>query len=49
MFLIPAVIVQIFNVIVELAIHTGVQPNEAKPKIETQPVIIENKISKCSM
>ena len=47
--LIPAVIIQIFNATAELSIPIGVQPNDAKAEIETQPVIIETKISKCLM
>ena len=39
-FLIPAVITQIFNPIVELAIHIGVPTKEAKEEMETYPVIV---------
>ena len=45
-FLIPAVIAQIF--IPTAVIPTGTQTNKANAKIETQPVIVETKISKCS-
>ena len=33
---------------VELTIPIGIQTNEAKAEIETQPVTEETKISKCS-
>ena len=44
-FLIPAVITQIFNPIVELAIPTGIPTREAKAEMETHPVIVEIAIS----
>ena len=44
-FLIPAVITQIFNPIVELAIPTGIPNKEAKADMKTQPIIIEITIS----
>ena len=40
---------QIFNPTAELAIPKGMSTNEAKEEIETQAVIEETKISKCSM
>ena len=48
-FLIPAVIAQIFNSTAELAIPTGIPTNKAKAEIETHPVTVEAKISKCSI
>ena len=48
-FLIPAVIAQNFIVISELAIPTGIPIKEAKTEIETHPVMVEAKISKCSV
>ena len=39
-FLIPAVITQIFNPIVELAIPIGIPTKEAKAEMETHPVIV---------
>ena len=47
--LIAAVITQIFNPTAELAIPKGMPTNEAKEEIETQAVIVQTKISKCSM
>ena len=44
-FLIPPVIVQIFNPAVDLAIHIGIPINEAKEEFKTHPVIAETKIS----
>ena len=44
-FLIPAVITQIFNSIVELAIPLGIPTKQAKTEIETHPVIVEVTIS----
>ena len=41
-------ITQDFNPIAELVIPTRTQNNEANVEIETQPVTIEAKISKCS-
>ena len=40
-FLIPIVITQIFNPIVELAIPIGIPTTEAKAEMETLPVIVE--------
>ena len=40
-FLIPAVITQIFNRIVELAIPIGNPTKEEKAEIETHPVMVE--------
>ena len=48
-YLIPAVITQIFNPIVELAIPIGIPAKEAKAEIETHPIIIEITISECSI
>ena len=48
-FLIPAVNSQIFIPIAELVIPTRTQTNEANVKIETQPLTVEAKISKCSI
>ena len=47
-FLIPAVIKQTFIPTAELVIPTGTETNEANSENETQPVIVEPKISKCS-
>ena len=47
--LIPAFIPQIFNPIAELAIPIGISSEEAKVETETQPVIVEAKIRKCSI
>ena len=44
-FLIPIVITQIFNPIVELAIPIGIPTKEAKAEMETHPVIVEIAIS----
>ena len=46
-FLIPAVIAQCFIPTAELVIPIGTQTNEANAEIETQPVIVGTKISKC--
>ena len=40
-FLIPAVITQTFNPIVELVIHIGILTKEAKAEIETHPIIVK--------
>ena len=48
-FLIPAVITQIFNPIVELPIPIGIPTKEAKAEIETHPVIVEVTISEWSI
>ena len=45
-FLIPAVIAQIFNPILELVIPIGIPINEAKAEMETHPLIAEAKINK---
>ena len=42
--LIPAVIAQIFNPIVELVIPIGIPTKEEKAEMETHPVILEAKI-----
>ena len=47
--LIPAVIAQIFNPIIELVTPIGVPTKEAKAEMETHPVIVEAKIRKCSI
>ena len=44
-FLIPAVITQIFNLIVKLAIPIRIPSKEAKVEMETYPVIVEITIS----
>ena len=41
-------IAQIFNPTTELVISTGTKTNEANAEIETQPVTVEAKMSKCS-
>ena len=45
-FLVPAVIAQVFIPTAELVIPTGTQTNEANVEIETQLVTAETKISK---
>ena len=45
--LIPAVIAQIFNPIVELVIPIGMPTKEEKAEMETHPVILEAKIRRC--
>ena len=47
-FLISAAIAQIFNSISELVIPTVIANNDINEEMETQPRIIEAKISKCS-
>ena len=42
---IPAVIAQFFIPAAELVIPTGTQTNEADAEIETQPEIVDSKIS----
>ena len=42
---IPAVIAQFFIPTAELVIPTGTQTNEADAEIETQPEIVDSKIS----
>ena len=41
-------IAEIFNPTAELEIPTGTESNEANAEIETQPVTVGTKISKCS-
>ena len=48
-FLIPALIVQIFNPIAELVIPVEIPTKEKKAEMETHPVIAEAKIRKCSI
>ena len=48
-FLIPAVITQIFNPIAELVIPLGIPTKKTKAEMETHPVIVEVKISECSI
>ena len=48
-FLIPAVIAQIFNPIAELIIPIGIPTKKARAEMETHPVIVEIKVSKCSI
>ena len=48
-FLIPAVIAQFFNPITEFVILIGIPTKEEKAKMETHPVTVEIKISKCSI
>ena len=48
-FLIPAVITEIYIVIAELAVPTGIPTKEARAEIETHPVTVEARISKCSV
>ena len=48
-FLIPPVIANIFNPIVELAIPIGIPSKEAKGEVEIYPVIVEAKTRKCSI
>ena len=47
--LILAVNTQIFILIEELAIPTGIPTKEAKLEIKTHPTTVEAKISKCSV
>ena len=42
-------VAQIFIPTAELVIPTGTQTNEVSAEIETQPVIVETKISKCNL
>ena len=46
-FLLSAMFAQIFIPTVKLVKPTGTQTNEANAEIETQPVIIEARTSKC--
>ena len=47
-FLIPTIIREIFIVTAELAIPTEIPTKEARAEIETNPVSVEARISKCS-
>ena len=47
-FLIPAVIVHIFNPIIELVLPLGIPSKEAKTEIEIHAVTAKAKIRKCS-
>ena len=48
-FLIPTVIAQIFNHIADLVILIATLAKEAKAEMQTYPVTLEIKISKCSI
>ena len=48
-FLIPTVIAQIFNHIADLVILIAILAKEAKAEMQTYPVTLEIKISKCSI
>ena len=48
-FLIAAIIAQIFNTIVELVIPKGIPTKDRKAEMEIHPVIVESKISMCSI
>ena len=48
-FLIPAAITQILHPIAELVISIGKPTKQAKAEIETHPLTVEIKISKCSI
>ena len=48
-FLIPEVITQIFYPTAELAIPIGIPTKGAKAEMETHPVTVEAKMSKCSI
>ena len=47
--LVPVIIAQIFNPIVELVIPIGIPSKEAKAEIEIHAVTSETKIKKCSI
>ena len=47
--LILVVITQMFIVVAEMAVPTGITTKEAKTEIETYPVTMEVKISECSV
>ena len=47
--LILVVITQMFIVVAEMAVPTGITTKEAKTEIETCPVTMEAKISECSV
>ena len=46
-FLIPAVITQVFNCIVDLAIPIRIPTKQGKAEMEIHPVIVEIAISEC--
>ena len=48
-FLIPVVITQFFYTTAELVIPIGIPTKEGKAEMETYPVIVEIKISECSI
>ena len=48
-FLIPAIIMEIFIVIAELAIPAGIPTKEARAENEKQPIAVEVRIIKCSV
>ena len=48
-FLIPAVVVEIFNLTVELAIPARIPTKEAKSEIKTNLVFVKAKLIKCSI
>ena len=48
-FLIPPVITQLFIVAAELAMHARIPNKKPKSETETHPVILDAKISKCSV
>ena len=45
----PAVITDIFNPTAELVIPSGIPTKRAKSEMETHPVTVEIKISKCAI
>ena len=47
--LILVLITQMFIVVAEMAVPTGITTKEAKTEIETYPVTMEAKISECSV
>ena len=47
--LIPAAFAQVLSTIAELVIPIGIPTKEGKAETETNPVIVENKIRKCSV
>ena len=49
LWLIPALITQIFNPITELAIPIKIPTKEAKAEIKTYSLTVEIKINKCSI
>ena len=48
-FLITAIITQIFNSIAEIVFPIGIATKEAKTGMETHPVTLEIRTSKCSI